>query len=147
MLATVKHECTETWHPITEIGCLEYFDKYNSGTAIGRALGNTQPGDGFKYRGRGYVQITGRGQYKKLGDALGVNLIAKPQFALDTQIAYEIMSLGMRAGMFTGKKLSDYINSDRCDFLNARRIINGTDNAGVIARYANDYLHNNEVLK
>ena len=147
MLATVKHECADTWNPIAEIGNLEYFDRYNSGTAIGRQLGNTQPGDGFKYRGRGYVQITGRGQYKKLGDALGVNLVAKPQFALDKQIAYEIMSIGMRAGMFTGKKLSDYINSDKCDFLNARRIINGTDNAGVIARYANDYLHNNEILK
>jgi hypothetical protein len=42
----------------------------------------------------------------------------------------------MRAGAFTGKKLSDYISASKCDYTNARRIINGVDRADLIAGYA-----------
>jgi hypothetical protein len=46
------------------------------------------------------------------------------------------MSHGMRHGTFTGKKLADYINATGCDYRNARRIINGVDQAALIAGYA-----------
>lgn len=140
MLATIKHECGNTWHPITERGPRDYFNKYNAGTPIGKRLGNTQPGDGFLYRGRGYVQITGRANYAKMTKALGLgpdeDLVKDPDQALRPMIAYRIMSIGMRQGLFTGKKLSDYINADKCDYKNARRIINGTDQADKIKAYA-----------
>jgi hypothetical protein len=53
--------------------------------------------------------------------------------------AYKIMSLGMRQGSFTGVGLSKYINADKCDYVNARRIINGTDKAQTIAGYATKF--------
>ena len=138
MLATVKHECANKWLPITEFGSKEYFSKYNAGTAIGKRLGNTEPGDGYRYRGRGFVQITGRANYEKLSRLLGLGtlLVDDPDQALRPRIAYDIMSVGMRKGLFTGKKLEDYISADVCDYKNARRIINGTDQWELIKGYA-----------
>jgi putative chitinase len=140
MLATVKHECANTWQPITERGPRSYFEKYETGTPLGRQLGNTQPGDGWRFRGRGYVQITGRANYARMSKLLGLgpdaDLEQDPDQALRPAIAYQIMSLGMRNGLFTGKKLGDYISSPICDYKNARRIINGVDQAARIAEYA-----------
>jgi putative chitinase len=140
MLATVKHECANTWQPIVERGPRSYFDKYETGTPIGRRLGNTEPGDGWRFRGRGYVQITGRANYARMTDVLKLapdaDLTADPEQALRPTIAYQIMSVGMRKGLFTGKKLGDYINASGCDYRNARRIINGVDQAALIAQYA-----------
>ena len=141
MLATVKHECGDTWQPIIERGPRSYFDQYETGTAKGARLGNTHAGDGYRYRGRGYVQITGRGNYVRLTSALALgadaNLEHDPDHTLRPAIAYGIMSVGMRKGLFTGKKLSDYISrSSGCDYKQARRIINGQDRAALIADYA-----------
>jgi putative chitinase len=138
MLATVKHECANRWVPVTEVGNHAYFDKYNAGTAIGARLGNTLPGDGFQYRGRGYVQITGRTNYGRLGKVLhmGNDLLDKPDLALDAEVAYRIMSYAMRNGTFTGRRLSQFIGPGQCDYKNARKIINGLDQADRIAEYA-----------
>ena len=88
------------------------------------------------YYGRGYVQLTWDWNYKAMGEKLGNRLLYEPQLALDPVVAYNIMSLGMRNGSFTGKGLSKYINDEQCDYVNARRIINGTDRAQTIAGYA-----------
>jgi len=136
MFATVKHECANTYQPIIERGQKSYFDKYEPNTPIGKRLGNTIKGDGYLFRGRGFVQITGRSNYKKLGDLLNENLIDNPEKALQSSIAYKIMSIGMIKGIFTGKKLSDYINENKTDYLNSRKIINGLDRAELIKGYA-----------
>ncbi len=126
-----------TYNPITELGSKTYFTQHYENR---RDLGNTQPGDGYKFRGRGYVQITGRANYQKLSAALALgpedDLVANPDNALHPDIAYRIMSYGMRNGSFTGKKLATYINGTTCDYTNARRIINALDQAAKIKGYA-----------
>lgn len=143
MLATVKHECANKFQPITEVGARSYFDKYEPGTSLGKSLGNTQAGDGYLFRGRGYVQITGRTNYQTMTARLtltgGDDLILHPDQALQPGIAYRIMSFGMRRGSFTGKKLADYIDAAGANYQQARRIINGLDRADLIAGYATTF--------
>lgn len=136
MLATIKHECAETWQPIVERGPKAYFDQYEAGTKIGKRLGNVDPGDGFRFRGRGYVQLTGRANYARMADRLGYNIEARPDLALTPVVAYEIIAVGMRDGLFTGKKFEDYLNDKVTDYFRARQIINSLDQAQRIAAYA-----------
>ena len=133
-LATIKRETGDTYEPITEYGGRKYFDKYDTGR-LAKQLGNTPDadGDGYKFRGRGYVQITGRNNYRKFG------IESTPELALDPQVAFEIMSVGMFQGSFTGHKITEFINGSKADYINARRVINGTDKAAMIAGYAKDF--------
>ena len=132
MLATVKHECAGHWLPIEEFG-------KGQGRKYGVAVTVRDPaGKSYTnvYYGRGYVQLTWDYNYRSMGEKLNNRLLYEPQLALDPVVAYKIMSLGMRQGSFTGVGLAKYINADKCDYVNARRIINGTDQAQKIAGYA-----------
>ncbi len=142
-LATAFHETARTMQPIHERGAVSYFNKYEPGTSIGRMLGNTLKGDGYKFRGRGFVQLTGRRNYALASKKLGIDLLADPDQALQPKVAAAIMYVGMKEGWFTGKGFASYIDdadeSDKEDlreYVNARRIINGTDRASTIGGYA-----------
>jgi hypothetical protein len=132
MLATVKHECADRWKPIEEFG-------KGKGRKYGNPVTVTDPsGKSFTnvYYGRGYVQLTWDWNYRQFGNFLKNRLLYEPELALDADVAYQIMSYGMRNGSFTGAKLSRFIDGDKCDYVNARKIINGTDQADRIAGYA-----------
>ncbi|MBI4704431.1 MAG: peptidoglycan-binding protein [Deltaproteobacteria bacterium] len=134
MLATTYHETAQTWQPIEEHG-------KGKGHTYGAAVKVTGS-DGkvyeHAYYGRGYVQLTWKDNYDKMSRALGLGdeLVIRPERVMEPEIAYRIMSYGMRNGSFTGKKLSDYIDGATCDYYNARRIINALDRAGLIKGYA-----------
>nr|QIG67162.1 lysozyme-like protein [Rhizobium phage RHph_TM26] len=104
-------------------------------------LGNTTAGDGWLFRGRGLVQVTGRKNYVTFGRLLGLPLDANPDLAMDIKTAALIAVVGMRDGLFTTKKLADYFNASQTDFVQARRIINSLDRADDIARDAEKFLN------
>jgi len=137
MLATAYHETSGTMQPICERGSKTYFDKYDTGK-LASNLGNTpnKDGDGYLWRGRGFVQLTGKDNYVKASKKLNIDFVDNPDLVLQLDNATKIMILGMREGWFTTHKLSYYINDGKVDFINARRIINGTDCAEKISKHA-----------
>ena len=102
-------------------------------------LGNTVAGDGVKFKGHGFVQITGRRNYTDWSRRLGVDLLENPKRVSERPIAARILVQGSMLGTFTGKKLGDYIRPGKVDFTNARRVINGTDKASLIKGYAEKF--------
>lgn len=134
LLATAKHETADTMQPIVEYGGRKYFDKYDTGK-LAKTLGNTPEadGDGYVYRGRGYVQITGRSNYEKASQALDLDLIGNPDLALQPTVAAQILVRGCTEGWFTGRKLADYLPGSYRD---ARQVVNGRDDASLIGGYA-----------
>jgi len=123
VLATAFWESARTMKPVREYGGEKYLrsKKY------------------YPYVGMGYVQLTWLENYKRATRELGVDFVNNPKKLLEPKYAAEILVVGSRDGWFTGKKLSDYITLQKSDFVNARRIINGTDKAKEIADIAKRY--------
>lgn len=99
-LATIRAE-TEGFQPISE-GRSRFntrnspFDLYDPGTPVAQKLGNTQPGDGARFKGRGYIQLTGRFNYTRVGQQIGVDLVAAPEMANDPATAGIILAQFLR---------------------------------------------------
>ncbi|MCD8487896.1 MAG: hypothetical protein LRZ84_14460 [Desertifilum sp.] len=133
ILATARHESDQfnTLNEYSDGGYLE-----------GRTdLGNVNPGDGPRYKGRGFVQLTGRTNYEKYSQITGQDLVGNPDLVnASPELSAQILVHGMKTGHFTGVGLDDYVGNGKTDFWNARRIVNGTDRAGEIAAYAEEYL-------
>jgi hypothetical protein len=128
MLATAWHETARTMQPIEEYG-------HGHGRQYGRPVGPY----GKIYFGRGFVQLTWLSNYERAAAELGVDLVRFPEKALELGNATLILFASMELGWFTGKKLADYIGPNGADYVNARRIVNGTDLAEKIAGYARGF--------
>ncbi len=128
MLATTHHETNRTMQAIEEYG-----------KGRGRTYGVPDPITGHTYYGRGFVQLTWKANYETMGKRLKIDLVNRPERALELGVATQVLFLGMIEGSFTGKKLSDYFNATKEDWVNARRIINRLDKADLIASYGKSY--------
>ena len=128
-LATAWHETAKTMQPVEEAFWLD--DAWRK-----RNLHY------YPWHGRGYVQLTWEANYAKADEECGLEgaLLSDPKLAMQTDIASQILVRGMEQGWFTNKKLADYLPIDgqagHDAFKRARRIINGTDKAGEIAKIA-----------
>lgn len=116
LLATVFHETARTMQPIKEQGSTAYLR--------GKPY--------WPYFGRGLIQLTWVLNYRRFN-------IKNAEDACSWPVALDVAFRGMIAGLFTGKKLSDFIWPGHVYFVGARKIINGTDRARLVASYAEDF--------
>lgn len=128
----VRHFLTQAAHEsswrgvafatLNEKGSATYFEKrYGAGTAVGRRLGNTEPGDGARYHGRGIFQCTGRYNYRLLGRKIGLDLEARPALAADPGV-----SVRLACEYWKAKGLNALADAD--DLTGITRKINGGTN-------------------
>lgn len=143
-LGTAYHETASTMQPVKEIGGPIYFTRMYDVTGarptLAREMGNTLPGDGPKYCGRGYVQLTWKCNYAKAQLETGADLVSYPDKAMEPTIAAKVMRHGMDEGWFTSKRFDSYLpakgRATAIQFYRARHIINGSDKADKIAEHA-----------
>lgn len=136
MLATSYHETGRRMLPVEEIG-----------QGAGKPYGKKIKYDGTRYTmpdriyyGRGDVQLTWYENYELMGKHLNYPLLKYPELALEPDISARILIEGMTRGKsnrgdFTGVSLENYFNNHKEDPINARRIVNGLDQASLIAKY------------
>ncbi len=122
VLATIRAE-TEGFEPIKEMISKyntppggEPYSLYNNRSD----LGNTHPGDGAKYPGRGFVQLTGRENYDRYGELLSIDLIGKPELACDPEAAAHIL-----CGFVTNHWPAISTALDNGSLSSARKQVNG----------------------
>jgi peptidoglycan L-alanyl-D-glutamate endopeptidase CwlK len=121
-LGTILAE-TESFRPISEGPSRfntspggQQFDLYDNR----KDLGNTGPPDGANFRGRGFVQLTGRHNYTRFGQELGVDLVANPELANDPQIAANLLA---RFLLDKENRIRQALAEN--DLAAARRLVNG----------------------
>lgn len=113
-IATVSVE-TGAFAPVKERGGPTYLADLYEGR---KDLGNTAVGDGVRFRGRGFIQITGRWDYDHFGKELGRDLIGNPDLALDPRVAAEILAL-----YFQERGVPAYADAENWEMV--RRRVNG----------------------
>lgn len=147
VLATAFHETAGTMAPVREgsTRTRRLTDAQARKVVAKYRYGKPDPETGHVYYGRGLVQLTWRRNYEKMGKAFGVDLVRNPDLALSLDLSAKILIEGMTEARtnlcdFTNKCLSDYFTPDKEDPEGARRIVNGTDKASLIAGYYKNFL-------
>ena len=141
LLATAWHETARTMQPVRETlagSDAQAVARLDRAWKAGKLKQVKVPywrfdDTGRTWLGRGYVQLTHRDNYRKAAALVGVDLLGNPSLALRADIAAQILVEGCEVGLFTGKKLADYLPGD---YVNARRVVNGLDKANAIAAHA-----------
>ncbi|MBB2671277.1 hypothetical protein CPT34_24115 [Rhizobium sophoriradicis] len=144
ILATAYHETAYTMQPVRETlaeSDTRAVEILEAAFAAGRLSWVKAPywrpdEDGRCWLGRGLVQLTHRRNYEAMSVLTGIDLVADPDRAMEMDAAVTILIEGMLQGSFTGHKLADHLNATTEDWVNARRIVNGTDRAEKLAGYA-----------
>ncbi|HEV8712069.1 MAG TPA: hypothetical protein VGX03_04480 [Candidatus Binatia bacterium] len=133
LLATAEHE-TQSFNTLEE---------YDDGTQYeGRVdLENLQPNDGPRFKGRGYVQLTGRRNYRLYTELTGFELVKLPIILMNwPALSAFVIVDGMMRGVYTGQRLDEFVNGSRQDFYHARQVVNGLDRARQIADLAYEWM-------
>jgi len=117
-VAQTAHE-TAGFHYLEEIwGPTDAQRRYDPPFDLAEKLGNIEKGDGYRYRGRGLIQITGRTNYRNIGDKMGLDLLKKPeQLSLPSNAARS-------AGFYWQAKSLNTL-ADQADFKTITQRING----------------------
>ena len=120
-LATLSRACAFIAQIAHESGSLHYKEEIASGAAYEgrRDLGNTQPGDGKRYKGRGLIQLTGRANYRQCGQALGLPLEENPELVVKDPYT----NAAVAAWYWKSRNINDA--ADRGNFEKVTRLING----------------------
>lgn len=147
MMGTAHHETGRTMQPVRETFAssdAQAIKRLNSAFGAGKLKWVKKPywipdDEGKSWLGRGFVQITHKDNYKRLGKAIGVDLLTDPTRAMDIDVALKIMFVGMRDGLFTGVKLADRFSPKVEKWVQARQIINGLESAELVSSYAKKY--------
>jgi hypothetical protein len=148
MLATAHHETGRTMQPVRETFAksdARAIALLDSAFDNGRLPSVSVPywrrdAEGKSWLGRGLVQLTHRVNYEKMALATGIDLVSRPERAMEMAVAVDILFIGMQTGAFTGRRLEQYFSENKEDWTGARRIINGRDREELVAGYGRRYL-------
>ena len=134
VLATAEHE-SDSFKTLEEYAEGDQYEERAD-------LGNNRPGDGVRFKGRGYVQLTGRLNYARYSDITGLDLIKFPSILMNrAALSVFVIVDGMMHGVYTGQRLDKFVNGRKQDFFNARQVVNGHDRAEKIAAQADEWMN------
>lgn len=126
-MATIRVETAKTFKPIEEFSSGQQYEGRKD-------LGNDVPGDGIKFKGRGYIQLTGRFNYETYTHKLGVDLVCNPSLAMDAQTSADIF-----VRYFKDRGCNVACNNQ--NWVKVRKLVNGgTNGLDVFLSVINQYL-------
>lgn len=147
VLATAFHETAATMQPVRETlaasddAAIIILDRAYAAGRLGQVSSPywRRDAEGKSWLGRGLVQLTHKRNYEAMSAVTGIDLVARPERAMEPEVSATILVEGMLQGSFTGRRLSRYFNAQSEDWVGARAIINGRDRAELIAGYGKSF--------